>query len=86
MFLTSSLDVISSVVGSLQASAQPLIEQSNLVSVMVNCMNDNDPNVRQSAFGLLGDMVINCFPVLSDQFAGILKLCVEHMNLEWGME
>ena len=82
MFLTSSLDVISSVIGSLQQNAQGLIEQSNLFSVMVNCMNDNDPAVRQSAFALLGDISQYCFPVLNGHHANLIKLCVEHMNLE----
>lgn len=82
MFLTSSLDVISSVIGSLRQDAQPLVESSNLVSVMIGCMEDNDPSVRQSAFALLGDLSQYCFPVVSDHYKQFIALCVQYMNLE----
>lgn len=82
MFLTSSLDVISSVITSLQGNAQPLIESSNLISVMTSCMQDNDTEVRQSAFALLGDISQHCFPVVANFSKQYIALCVEHMNIE----
>ena len=83
MFLTSSLDVISSVVGSLREAAQSLIENSNLLSVMTCCINDIDDSVRQSAFGLLGDITQYCFNVIANNYKQFIVLCVQHINIEY---
>lgn len=82
MFLSSSLDVISTVVGSLKDAALPLIEQSNLISVITGCMEDNDDSVRQSAFGVLGDLAQYCYASIKRYVRQFVMLCVKYMDLE----
>ena len=82
MFLSSALDVISTVVGSLKEDALPLIEQSNLISVITGCMEDNDDSVRQSAFGVLGDLAQYCYVAIKSYVKQFVMLCVKYMNIE----
>lgn len=82
MFLSSSLDVISSIVGSLKESIQPLVEEYNLISVLTGCMEDNDAEVRQAAFGVLGDLAQYCFVVVKPHIKPFVMLCVKYMNVE----
>ena len=82
MFLSSSLDVISTVVGSLKDAALPLIEQSNLISVITGCMEDNDDSVLQSAFGVLGDLAQYCYASIKGYVRQFVMLCVKYMDLE----
>ena len=82
MFLSSSLDVISTVVGSLKDAALPLIAQSNLISVIPGCMEDNDDSVLQSAFGVLGDLAQYCYASIKGYVRQFVMLCVKYMDLE----
>ena len=82
MFVSSSLDVISSVIGSLREGALKLVQESNLVSVVMGCMDDNDDCVRQSAFAVLGDLSQFCFEAVRPFFKSFTMLCVKHMNVE----
>ena len=82
MFVSSALDVISSVVGSLRDKAVKLVLDSNLVSVVMGCMDDNDDCVRQSAFAVFGDLCQYCFEVVRPHSKSFTMLCVKHMNVE----
>ena len=85
MFLASALDVISVVIGVLKDQSLSLIQSSNLLAVMVASMDDNDEVVRQSAFGVLGDIAQYCFVAIQDHLAQFTQLCVKHMNIEYAI-
>ena len=85
MFLSSSLDVISSIIGSLKESVQPLVEEYNLISVLTGCMEDNDAYVRQAAFGVLGDLAQYCYIVVKPHIKTFVMLCVKYMNVEYAL-
>ena len=83
MFLASSLDVISVVIGVLKEQSLSLIQSTNLLAVMASSMDDNDEIVRQSAFGVLGDIAQYCYAAIQDHLAQFTQLCVKHMNIEY---
>lgn len=59
-----------------------LVLDSNLVSVVMGCMDDNDDCVRQSAFAVFGDLCQYCFEVVRPHSKSFTMLCVKHMNVE----
>ena len=82
MFVSSALDVISSVIGSLREQALKLITDSNLVSVVMGSMDDCDDCVRQSAFAVFGDLSQYCFEAVRPHYKSFTMLCVKHMIVE----
>ncbi|KAA3476149.1 transportin-1 [Gossypium australe] len=55
-FITCSLDFLSGLTGCFDSGIESLVLQSNLRDMLVKCCRDGSPDVRQSAFGLLGDL------------------------------
>jgi len=55
-FIVCSLDLISGIIEALGPNVESLIHQSNLFVLLKRCMQDRDYDVRQSAFGVVGDM------------------------------
>ena len=82
MFLSSALDVISSIIGVLKEQSLPLIQSSNLIAVMAGSMEDNDDVVRQAAFGVLGDMAQYCYEAVKGHLPQFTQLCVKYMDIE----
>lgn len=83
MFISSSLDVISSIIGSMQEQIAPLAEKGNLISMVMSFMEDNDDVVRQSAFSVLGDLAQHCFQSIRPHVKQFVHLCVKYMNIEY---
>ncbi|KAF8363061.1 imb-2 [Pristionchus pacificus] len=70
-FMIVSLDLISGLISSIPVRhMESLIEESHLVHLLLRCAADPMPEVRQSTFAVLGDLVKNCFhlvqPVVND--------------------
>ncbi|GMR36566.1 hypothetical protein PMAYCL1PPCAC_06761 [Pristionchus mayeri] len=70
-FLIVSLDLISGLISSIPVThMESLISESQLVHLLLRCATDPMPEVRQSTFAVLGDLVKNCFhlvePVVND--------------------
>lgn len=82
--MSSALDVISAVLGSLKDVSLSFIEEANLIAVITGCMEDNDETVRQSAFGVLGDMAQYCFAAVKPHVNRFAVLCIKYVNIEWG--
>ena len=40
----------------MRTSIEPLVARSNLPLLLLHCMRDPQPDVRQSAYALVGDM------------------------------
>lgn len=61
-FMIVSLDLISGLISSIPVRhMESLIDESHLVHLLLRCAADPMPEVRQSTFAVLGDLVKNCF-------------------------
>ena len=60
-FMIVALDLLSGLAEGLGTSIEAMVVQSNLLSLLFQCMQDNTSEVRQSSFALLGDLTKACF-------------------------
>lgn len=60
-FMIVALDLLSGLAEGLQSQIEELLVQSNLLTLLYQCMQDNTSEVRQSSFALLGDLTKACF-------------------------
>ena len=56
-----ALDLLSGLAEGLGGNIETMVVQSNLLSLLFQCMQDNTSEVRQSSFALLGDLTKACF-------------------------
>jgi len=61
-FAVASLDMISGMCEGLGASVEQLIANSNLIALLVQITGNPNPEVKQAAFALVGDLT-RCCPV-----------------------
>jgi len=59
-FMICALDLVSGLIEGLEGSAENLLGNSNLGSLLFECMKDQRPDVAQSAFALVGDLAKHC--------------------------
>ncbi|GMT14401.1 hypothetical protein PFISCL1PPCAC_5698, partial [Pristionchus fissidentatus] len=61
-FMIVSLDLVSGLISSIPTRhIESLIDESHLVHLLLRCAADPMPEVRQSAFAVLGDLIKNCY-------------------------
>ena len=60
-FMIVALDLLSGLAEGLQSQIEELLVQSNLLTLLYQCMQDHTSEVRQSSFALLGDLTKACF-------------------------
>ncbi|KAI8061151.1 armadillo-type protein [Gongronella butleri] len=62
-FMVVALDLLSGIVQALNTDAEPLVAATNppVPQFLALCITDEVPEVRQSAYALLGDLAISCF-------------------------
>lgn len=60
-FMIVALDLLSGLSEGLGSHIEPLVAQSNILTLLFQCMQDTMPEVRQSSFALLGDLTKACF-------------------------
>lgn len=60
-FMIVGLDLLSGLAEGLGRSIEAMVVQSNLLSLLFQCMQDTTSEVRQSSFALLGDLTKACF-------------------------
>ncbi|KAK3000875.1 hypothetical protein RJ639_021105, partial [Escallonia herrerae] len=58
-FMVCSLDLLSGLAEGLGSGIESLVSQSNLRDLLLQCCMNDAPDVRQSAFALLGDLARN---------------------------
>ncbi len=65
-------------------SLEKLINQAQppLLSLLTVCLNHPQAHVRQSAYALVGDMVIHCFCVLRPHIPGIMGKLILQLDPE----
>ena len=90
-FLVTSLDLLSAIVQALglpgdrnsHDSVKLVREtQPNMFDMMVFCLSNPNPDVRQSAYALLGDCAIYVYPALESHLEQIMPLLVNQLSLE----
>ncbi|KAI9330187.1 armadillo-type protein [Obelidium mucronatum] len=81
-FVIVAVDLLAAVVQGLGESAMELVTRSNppIMSVVEFCMKDELPDIRQSAFSLLGDLIISCFPVVRPHLETIFPLIIHQIG------
>lgn len=78
--IVCSLDLISGLIEALGSQMEPLIRDSNCLSLLYQCSQYSYPEVRQSSFSLLGDMARNCFPSLHQVWGNFVPVVVTNIN------
>ncbi|KAL0043428.1 hypothetical protein WJX79_004487 [Trebouxia sp. C0005] len=79
-FIICSLDVIAGMAEGLGSSIESLVGQSHLRELLLQCCQDPFPDVRQSAFALLGDLSRVCAPHLQPIMKRLLALAIQNME------
>jgi transportin-1 len=83
-FIVCSLDLLSGLTEALGANVQALVDQTpNLLQLLFACVHDPDPEVRQSAFALLGDMAKSCLGVLAPLIGNFIPIATRNLNPEF---
>ena len=73
-FLVVALDLLSGLTQGLGMSLEPLINSThpNILDLLSVCLKHPHAPVRQSAYALVGDMAMMCFPLLRPHMPGIV--------------
>lgn len=81
-FLVVALDLLSGLTQGLNMGLEPFIGQSQLFQLLIVCLKHPHAPVRQSAYALVGDMAIGCFPLLKPYAPGVLQELVQQLDPE----
>ncbi|ETW74770.1 hypothetical protein HETIRDRAFT_68096 [Heterobasidion irregulare TC 32-1] len=83
-FLVVALDLLSGLTQGLGMSLQPFIEngQPNLFQLLTMCLRHPQAPVRQSAYALIGDLAIACFPLLQPHMETVMQDLIVQLDPE----
>ncbi|VDP14610.1 unnamed protein product [Soboliphyme baturini] len=81
--LTVTLDLLSSMAEGLGAQIEPLIAVSNLFVLLYQTSKDSLPEVRQSSFALLGDLVKVCYSHAAPFVDTFMPILVQNLNPDY---
>ncbi|KAM3291947.1 transportin-1 [Capsicum chacoense] len=79
-FIVCSLDLLSGLAEGLGGGVESLVSQSNLRDLLLQCCLDDAPDVRQSAFALLGDLARVCPVHLRPRLVEFLDASTKQLN------
>ncbi|XP_044489332.1 transportin-1-like isoform X2 [Mangifera indica] len=79
-FIVCALDLLSGLVEGLGSGIESLIAQSSLRELLLQCCMDDAPDVKQSAFALLGDLAKVCPIHLHPRLSEFLDLAAKQLN------
>ncbi|VDK35729.1 unnamed protein product [Taenia asiatica] len=79
-FMVVSLDLLSGIAEGLGNHIEPLMANSNLVSLLHQCAQDQQPDVRQSTFALLGDLTKVCFAHIKPQVGAFMTVLAQNLS------
>lgn len=87
-FLVVVLDLLSSLTQGLSMALEPLMARStpNLLTLLTICLKHPQAAVRQSAYGLVGDLAIGCFAILRPYLPGIMAELIPQLEAEPNMD
>ncbi|KAF9041135.1 armadillo-type protein [Rhodocollybia butyracea] len=82
--LVATLNVLSGLTQGLGMALKALIGQSqpNLLTLLTICLKHPQVAVRQSAYALVGDMAMACFPILKPHMPGIMAKLILQLDPE----
>ncbi|KAH9485663.1 Transportin-1 [Psilocybe cubensis] len=83
-FLVVALDLLSGLIQGLGMGLEPLLTASNpnLLSLLTVCLKHPQAPVRQSAYALVGDLAMGCFPLLRPAMPGIMQELILQLDPE----
>lgn len=83
-FLITALDLLSGLVQGLGPDVSTLISQNQppLMQLLLMCFQDPIAEVRQSAYALLGDLVINCFDDVRPCLQQVMQELVSQIDIK----
>ncbi|KAG2015342.1 karyopherin Kap95 [Coprinopsis cinerea AmutBmut pab1-1] len=83
-FLVVALDLLSGLTQGLGMHLENLINTSSphLLHLLTVCLKHPQAPVRQSAYALVGDMAVNCFPLLKPHMPGIMNELILQLDPE----
>lgn len=84
-FIITAIDLLDGLVQGLQSHCSELINENssktNLVDLLLQCLQDPVHEVRQSAFALIGDLAIYCLnPVLMPYLRPLVQCIINEIN------
>jgi len=82
-FAIVALDLLSGLAEGMGKILEPFVAQSNLLQLMGQCMLDPLPEVRQSAFALLGDLTKACFKLVQPCVDQLVPVLARNLNPEY---
>ncbi|KAL5531979.1 hypothetical protein ACEPAF_5542 [Sanghuangporus sanghuang] len=83
-FLVVALDLLSGLTQGLGMALEPYINASNpnLLDLLTVCLKHPQAPVRQSAYALVGDLAMHCFPLLRPKMPQIMQELVLQLDPE----
>ncbi|GJE91353.1 ARM repeat-containing protein [Phanerochaete sordida] len=83
-FLVVALDLLSGLTQGLGMALEPSISRSqpNLLTLLTVCLKHPQAPVRQSAYALVGDLAMNCFPILRPHMPSIMQELIVQLDPE----
>jgi transportin-1 len=87
-FLVVALDLLSGLTQGLGMSLEPYITrtQPSIMDCLTWCLRYPHAPVRQSAYALVGDLAMGCFPLLRPHMNGIMQELIQQLDPEPKME
>uniref|UniRef100_A0A5B6Z3Z7 Transportin-1 n=1 Tax=Davidia involucrata TaxID=16924 RepID=A0A5B6Z3Z7_DAVIN len=79
-FIVCSLDLLSGLAEGLGSGIESLVSQNSLRDLLLQCCMDDAPDVRQSAFALLGDLARVCHIHLRPRLSEFLDVAAKQLN------
>ena len=82
-FAIVALDLLSGLAEGMGKLLEPFVANSNLLQLMGQCMLDQLPEVRQSAFALLGDLTKATFKLVQPCVDQLIPVLARNLNPEY---
>ncbi|KAI4366286.1 hypothetical protein MLD38_022180 [Melastoma candidum] len=79
-FIVCALDLLSGLAEGLGSMVENLVAQSKLKDLLLQCCTDDAPDVRQSAFALLGDLARVCPTYLHPSLSGFVNAAAKQLE------
>lgn len=83
-FLVVALDLLSGLTQGLGMGLEPFISRSqpSLLQLLTVCLKHPQAPVRQSAYALVGDLAMNCFPLLRPHMPQVMQELIAQLDPE----
>eukprot|EP00300_Choanocystis_sp_HF-7_P005521 c14125_g1_i1.p1 GENE.c14125_g1_i1~~c14125_g1_i1.p1 ORF type:complete len:912 (+),score=213.36 c14125_g1_i1:158-2893(+) len=79
-YITCALDLISGLADGSGPAITPYLTEMNLVGMVPMLLEETSTDVRQSTYAVLGDMAVNCMPLLMPIVADLLPILIDDLN------